>query len=148
MFIKNTFGLESIDILLGQFYIFKICPLGTPKTLAGTCRDNDETQPELVTTIDTPPTAPKKKVQSFEDANERRSQYQNVPLINFDRKTTAVPDATASLPVGNVPAEPTPPEPKPATKSEKPPTDSTKDKEVRGSPKKIQQKCFGEHGIS
>lgn len=118
-----------------------MCPLGT-KTPDKACGDNDETQPELVTGMPTPPSAPTKKVHSFEDADERRSNYQNVPLINIHRKKpTCVPDATTSSPVGHVPVEPTPPEPKPATESEKPM--ATKDREVRGSPKKCNKNVMG-----
>ena len=118
-----------------------MCPLGT-KTPDKACGDNDETQPELVTGMPTPPSAPTKKVHSFEDADERRSNYQNVPLINIHRKKpTCVPDATTSSPVGHVPVEPTPPEPKPATESEKPM--ATKDREVRGSPKSATRMLWG-----
>ena len=117
-------------------------PLGT-KPVVKACGDNDETQPELVTTMPTPPTAPGKKVQSFEDANERRSQYQNVTLINLHGKNGKTRlDATSASPVAPDPVEPTPPEPKPVTESENPPKEDSRKKEVRVSQKKKYNKSL------
>lgn len=80
------------------------------------CADSDETQPELVTMLPTPnTTSPRKKVQSFEDSDTRRADYQNVPPVNFELRKQKKNDAatnkdsdSASLPTEPPSEEPAP----------------------------------------